>query len=123
MDAGGREFRFRGDLYCQESTFPLVRAVIGVAERTNSSAIAHRCRQVTELSSSSIPWRPLPRERSRLPPLSRDYPRALMSVKRRGAAAAAETPNTSSTYPPLTNVRSLSRAVPRRLRSFQALFV
>ena len=24
MDAGGREFRFRGDLYSQESTFPLV---------------------------------------------------------------------------------------------------
>ena len=24
MDAGGREFRFRRDLYFQESTFPLV---------------------------------------------------------------------------------------------------
>jgi len=28
MDAGGREFRFRGDLYSQESTFPLVILVI-----------------------------------------------------------------------------------------------
>ena len=27
MDPCGREFRFRGDLYCQESTFPLVRSV------------------------------------------------------------------------------------------------
>ena len=27
-DAGGREFRFRGDLYSQESTFPLVFYVL-----------------------------------------------------------------------------------------------
>jgi len=27
-DAGGREFRFRGDLYSQESTFPLVFIVL-----------------------------------------------------------------------------------------------
>jgi len=36
-DAGGREFRFRGDLYSQESTFPLVTyllAVVAIAQFT-----------------------------------------------------------------------------------------
>jgi len=34
-DAGGREFRFRGDLYSQESTFPLVAhaVTLGFANR------------------------------------------------------------------------------------------
>jgi len=36
MDAGGREFRFRGDLYSRESTFPLVLMqilVVSVSEQ------------------------------------------------------------------------------------------
>jgi len=36
-DAGGREFRFRVDLYSQESTFPLVTyllAVVAIAQFT-----------------------------------------------------------------------------------------
>jgi len=31
-DAGGREFRFRGDLYLQESTFPLAEVEIFLLE-------------------------------------------------------------------------------------------
>ena len=35
MDADGREFRFRGDLYSQESTFPLVTEVLSLWLRLN----------------------------------------------------------------------------------------
>jgi len=38
-DAGGREFRFRRDLYSQESTFPLVNIVL-VIYQDNSNIVA-----------------------------------------------------------------------------------
>ena len=36
MDAGGREFRFRGDLYSQESTLPLVVTIMYCVHRSGS---------------------------------------------------------------------------------------
>ena len=41
MDAGGREFRFRGDLYFQESTFPLALNIFYTYTHTVRDLRAH----------------------------------------------------------------------------------
>jgi len=43
MDAGGREFRFSGDLYSQESTFPLVEFLIMLVVRREGHLDQNRC--------------------------------------------------------------------------------